>query len=121
MRMPSRQRGVSVPALIALLIVVGFVVMIGVRLTPVYFNYYTLLSVAKSVQQDPGLRDEPTAEIRAAFEKRMRLNEVDDLGYDVFDIKRPGGGVVLDIAYEVRRPFIGNIDMVVYFNRRVGP
>lgn len=121
MRMPYRQRGVSVPALIALLVVVGFVVMIGVRLTPVYFNYYTLVSLVKSVQQDPSLRGAPTEEIRAALDKRMRLNEVDDLGYDVVQIRRPGGGLALDIAYEVRRPFIGNIDMIVSFNRRVGP
>lgn len=121
MRTPYRQRGVSIPVLITLLILVGFVVMIGIRITPVYFNYYTLVSLVKSVQQDPSLRDQPTRDIREALDKRMRLNEVDDLGYEVVEIKRPGGELVLDIAYEVRRPFIGNIDLIVRFNRRVGP
>lgn len=121
MRTLYRQRGVSIPALIALLIVVGFVIMIGVRLAPVYFNYYTLVSLVKSVQEDPQLRDSPEPEVREAVNKRMRLNEVDDLGYDVVTINRPSSGLILDIAYEVRRPLIGNIDMVVYFNRRVGP
>lgn len=121
MRTPYHQRGVSIPALIALLIIIGFVATIAVRVTPVYFNYYTLVSLVKSVQQDAALRDASTREIRKAVNKRMRLNEVDDLGYDVVEIKRPGGGLVLDIAYEVRRPFIGNIDLIVSFSRRVGP
>lgn len=121
MRTPYRQRGISIPALIALLIVLGFVVMIGMRLTPVYFSYYTLVSLVKSVHQDPSFREQSTKEIREAVNKRMRLNEVDDLGYEVVKIRRPGGGLVLDIAYEERRPFIGNIDLIVSFNRRVGP
>lgn len=121
MRTPYRQRGVSIPALIALLIVIGFVVTIGIRIAPVYFNYYTLVSLVKSVHEDPTFRDESTGQIREVLNKRMRINEVDDLGYDVVEIKRPGGGVVFDIAYEVRRPFVGNIDLVVSFNRRVGP
>lgn len=121
MHMPIRQRGISIPALLAILLIVAFVVMIAVRLTPVYFDYYTLVSVVKSVQQDQDLRNESTDEVRSALDKRMRLNEIDDLGYDVVAVKRPGGGLALDIAYEVRRPFIGNIDMVVYFNRRIGP
>lgn len=121
MRTLNRQRGVSVPALIALLIIIGFVITIGIRLTPVYINYYSLVSLVKSVQEDEELRKQPTVDIREAVNKRMRLNEVDKLGYDVVSIKRPSGELVLEIDYEVRRPFVGNIDLIVSFNRRVGP
>ena len=124
MRTPYRQRGVSLLAWIAILVVVGLFVLFGARTVPAYFDYFTLVSVVEGVQRDPELRGASTAEVREQLETRMRINDVDDVGdvgYDAVIVRQAGKNLTLEIDYEVREPFIANIDLVVSFSRRIGP
>jgi len=118
-----RQRGLSFLGWIALLLVVGFAVTVAAKIVPAYYDYYTILQVVDSVQTDQGLRDAPMSKIRYALKSRMRINNVDDVGKldHLMDIERAGGVLTLNIDYEVRRHLLGNVDLVIHFQRRVGP
>lgn len=121
MRTVRNQRGITLISWVAILIVVGFVVLFAVRVVPAYFNYWTLLNVVQGVQGDPALQDAPRDEVRSKLNTRMRINDVDDIGYDAVSIRQaPSGGLTLVIDYEVREPLVGNIDVVVSFERSVG-
>ena len=125
MRTPSSQRGMSLLSWIAILVVVGFFGLFGVKTVPAYFNYMTLTSVAQGVQGDPSLQQAPLPEIRSQVNTRMRVNDVDDVGdvgYRAIEIvQNTQGGISVIVDYEVREPFIGNIDLVMTFYRRFGP
>ncbi|MDZ7749512.1 MAG: DUF4845 domain-containing protein [Halofilum sp. (in: g-proteobacteria)] len=121
MRTPHSQRGISMLSWIAILLVVGFFVLFAMRTVPAYFNYYTLVQVAQGVQQDGSLRDVPVQELRSKLNTRMRINDVDDVGYDAIEIRQgSSGGWLLVVDYEVREPLLLNIDLVMSFNKRIG-
>lgn len=124
MHTPHSQRGISMLSWIAILLVVVFFVLFAMRTVPAYFNYYTLVQVAQGVQQDRSLRDLPAQAVRKKLDTRMRINDVDDVGdvgYDAVQIRQGSeGGWVLVLDYEVREPLLGNIDLVMSFNRRIG-
>lgn len=120
MRSLRAQRGISPIGWLALLIVVGFVGLIAVRLVPVYLEYYAVLSSAQSVHEDALGTGASDQEIRESLRRHMQINDVNDLGYDIIELQRRRGGVDLLIDYEVRKPLLGNVDLVLRFNRRVG-
>lgn len=123
MHTPHSQRGISMLSWIAILLVVIFFALFAMRTVPAYFNYHTLVQVAQGVQQDRSLRGVPVQEVRSKLDTRMRINDVDDVGdvgYDAVQIRQGSdGGWVLIVDYEVRAPLIGNIDLVMSFNRRI--
>ena len=121
MRTPRSQRGMTLISWIALLLVVAFFGLFASRTVPAYFDYWTIVSVAEGVQGDPALQDAPRAEVRSKLNTRMRINDVDDLGYDSISIRTgSGGGLRLVVQYEVREHLLGNIDLVLRFDHTVG-
>lgn len=118
-----RQQGYSLWSILVIGIIAGFFALLAVRLVPVYMDYWTVITVAESVQEDPELRDGSPREARSALATRMRLNNLRD--YDVGDLytigRGDGGVLIIDIAYERRVPFMLNVDLVASFERRVGP
>lgn len=124
MRTPYSQRGISLLAWIAIVLVVGLFALFGAKTVPAYFNYYTLVNVAKSVQNERNLDRSNLQEVRQMINKRMRMNNIENAseqGYEVIAIKPARGDFVLEIDYEVRNQFIGNIDVVVSFHRSIEP
>lgn len=121
MYVPRRQRGITFLGWVAILFLAIAVGIIGIRIGPPYAEYVTLVKVVESVHQDRGLRDGPESDLKRALNTRMRLNEVDDIGREVISIQRPGGQLVFDINYEVEKPLVGNLHLLLKFNKRIGP
>ncbi len=114
-----RQRGMTMWAMLGILIVVGFVLLAAVRLTPVYMNYWSVISVAESVKNDTRSDDD----MSAVWEKvrvRFRLYNLRSLEpREVMSIRRRGGGLEIHVNYEERRPLLANIALVVTFDRTI--
>lgn len=119
MYVPRRQRGITFLGWMAILLLAISAGYVGIQIGPPYANYITLVGVVESVHEDRGLRDSPEADIRRALNTRMRLNEVDDLR-DVVTMRQPGGDVAFDIDYEVEKPLIGNVHLLLKFKKRIG-
>lgn len=114
-----RQYGMSMWAMLGILIVVGFVLLVAVRLTPVYMNYWTVISVAESVQEDTRADDE-MAEIWKKARTRFGLNNLRSLEpREVMDIRRRDDGVEIHVNYEERKPLLANVELVVTFDRTI--
>jgi len=116
MRTLKKQRGMSPVAWIAIVLVVGFFAYFGSKVVPAYFNYYSVLDVVEGVKEDRVVDNSSVAELRSTLRKRMRLNDVDDLG-DAVTIERRADEVVATVDYQVREPFIANIDLLMTFER----
>lgn len=116
------QRGITMWALLGLLILIGFVLLMAVRLIPAYLNYWSVISVAESIQTDSELQDRPIHEAWDKAETQFTLNNLRALEpRDIMSIYRENGSLVVEIDYEARRPLIANIDLMVAFERQVGP
>jgi len=120
MRSRNSQRGITLISLLAIIVLISFAALIVVRIAPSYFTYYTIVSIAESVHDDPELRNGSPHDVRQALNTRMRINDVEGQGYDVIRPQQKNGEWTFAIDYEDRRPLIGNIDVVMRYHRRIG-
>lgn len=121
MTMGKREHGASLLGILLVLIVAGFFVLLGLRLIPVYMDYWTVVSIAESVEEDPEMREASPRSVRSALTSRMTLNNIDRDRLDMYTVERgEDGGLVIEIDYERREPLIANIDLVVHFAKTVG-
>ncbi len=125
MHVPRRQRGISFLGWVAILLLVGFAGYVAIQIGPPYAQYITIVKVVEGIHEDRGLVGKPMPEIRSALNTRLRLNEADELAdgrrtKDLIFMNRPGGNLVLDIDYEVEKPLVGNVYLLLKFQKRVG-
>jgi len=93
-----------------------FVVYIGMRLVPVYIQYYSVTAIMKELGEEPNSSNLSESQIRNNLSRRLSINSVYDVDARDFEIVR-SNGVNLILDYEVRKPLIGNVDAVMSFRR----
>ena len=116
----SKQRGITLIGFIIVLVVAGFFAYMGMVLGPAYSEYY---GVVKAMNTDAADATPSTTEmepIRRALDRQFNVGYVDSVtGRDAKLIRDKTTGNMLSMVYEVRKPFIYNIDFVVKFAHTV--
>ena len=114
MQLRDRQQGVTLISWIVILGVVAFLTTIVLRLFPVYIEHMAVTSSLESLAQEK----EPmgASEIRTKLMKRFEINDVENVTRKDIKIESARGVYQVNIAYEVRTPFMSNIDFVVSFD-----
>ncbi|MBI1195258.1 MAG: DUF4845 domain-containing protein [Gammaproteobacteria bacterium] len=116
----ARQSGMSILSLLAAVAVLGLVFTFAIRLVPVYIQHFNVVSSLKNVAEEAKNGGSTAkADIRNAMLRQFSVNDI-DLGREVIAVnttKDRRTEVVVD--YEVRKPFVGNIDLVVHFHNSV--
>ncbi|ANB03872.1 DUF4845 domain-containing protein [Ectothiorhodospira sp. BSL-9] len=105
---------------IPLLLIIGILVMlgtVGLRLFPVYMEYWNATSIVKDVASEPGAANKNARQLWTDVNRRFQINSVDNVQRDHVTVEQQGGGQVLRVQYEVRTPMIANVDAVVSFDR----
>lgn len=111
-----KMAGMSGLGFLLLLVVIGFFALLVIRLFPVYLEHYNVSSSLKSLQSEAQLEAMSNAEIRTSLLRRFEVNDVTHVGKEDIKIEIEDGARRVSIAYEVRKPFFGNIDLVVSFS-----
>jgi membrane protein implicated in regulation of membrane protease activity len=114
-----KQRGLT---LIGFIIVLAFGLLIaytGMRVVPMYLEYHALVNALETLQKTPGAKDMDPGRIRNNITNSLWVS------YSSNNIKREhirisrSDGVKVRVAYEVRKPWVGNLDIVGKFERSV--
>lgn len=117
MRSLGRQRGMTFTS-IAFLIGIGIVALvIGMKLVPVYLEYNTVKTVFEEVAAEPGGVKKAQNDIWRSLQRRFNVNSIDTIKLEHVEIEKHATGARLNLAYEVRKPMLGNVDAVVVFKR----
>lgn len=111
-----KQRGLTLIGFVLLLVLALFFAYIGMKLVPIYTQYYSVVKAMQGVADEPGAADMSPNRIRNAFFQRLGIDYVSGVEQEHVRVTRRDG-VTLHVAYEVREPLIGNIDIVVGFDR----
>ncbi|MDQ7073902.1 MAG: DUF4845 domain-containing protein [Gammaproteobacteria bacterium] len=120
MRITQRQSGAITLGKMLNVVIFGVLLLIFVRLIPVYVDYFTVVSVAKSVMEDDSLLKKGRVAMRQAINQRFRINNLRALKASEALVIRMGDkddGIKLLLDYEVRTPLLGNLDGVLVFKR----
>lgn len=101
---------------LALLALLGLGVL---RLFPIYLEYFNVKASLESLANQSDLQKMGNNEIRNALLKRLDINEVDHVTKDNIEITNTRNTLTVAVDYEVRTPFLANIDLVAHFYRAI--
>ncbi|MEQ4576308.1 MAG: DUF4845 domain-containing protein [Gammaproteobacteria bacterium] len=113
--MKRDQDGMTLLSFMVVLAVVGFAVYIGMKLFPMYQEYYSVRTAMKSLANEPGSGDMDPGKVQDLFFRRLYINYSENVKKDDVKFERIDGGWRMKVAYEVRRPLVGNLDVVGKF------
>ncbi len=111
--MDRKRGGRTLTSFLRVLGVVGFALYVGMKLFPMYQEFYAVKASMKALANEPGSSDPSKAS--EMFFKRMDMNYSDSVKRDNIKFDRIEGGVRMVVTYEVRRPLVGNLDIVGNF------
>ena len=114
--MKRNQSGMTLLGFLLVLVVVGFAAFIAMRLFPMYQEFYAVKSSLKGVAAEPGVSDMDPAKIQDLFFRRLYINYSENVKAENVKIERIDGGWNMKVNYEVRRPLVGNLDVVGVFD-----
>ena len=116
---PARQRGITLIGFIFVLIVVGFFGYMVMVLGPAYNEYYGVVKAMNTVAGNA----QPNTDfqtLRMAMDKQFNVGYVSSVDAKQAKLIRDKTlGNVLSLDYEVRKPFLYNVDFVVKFSHAV--
>ncbi|WP_455199991.1 DUF4845 domain-containing protein [Kaarinaea lacus] len=112
----NKQRGVTMVTMAAGLGLLAFFVMIAITIAPVYIENFSVSSHVSRLENDSRIKEMTKEEIRETLMKRFGIDDVKNVArQDIFVRDVSGGGYSVEVDYEVRKSFIGNVDLVIFF------
>lgn len=120
MKAYSRQQGVTMITIVLGLLLLAFFVLIVVTLFPVYMEHFNVRSHIERIGHDARSAEMTKQEVRSTLLKRFGIDDVKNVKReDILITDLPDGGYQVEVDYEVRKPFMSNVDVVVYFSDTV--
>ncbi len=114
-RAPRRQAGRGLLSNLFWLLVMGFFLLLGIRLFPVYYDYLAIKASMNEVAARDDTRGKGRRQLWDTLYKHFYVNDIDYLEEKDFHLRRTAQGTQMELDYEVRQPFIGNVDLVIHF------
>ncbi len=114
--MKRKQSGMTLIGFLTVLAIAGFAAYVAMRLFPMYQEYYSVRSAMKGLADEPNVADMDPARVQDLFFRRLDINYSNSLKPQNVKIERVEGGWLMKVDYEVRRPLVGNLDVVGKFD-----
>jgi hypothetical protein len=115
MKLQKSQQGFTMLSLAFYLGLLAFVVFTTLKLFPVYMDAFTVESAVEGVTTDKNREYTSPMSVRTGILKRFEINNVRTLSHEDVVVTREDKMYIVDVDYEVRIPFIRNIDLVLSF------
>jgi hypothetical protein len=114
--LPGKQRGLTFISLIILLGVIGFFVLLILKIGPIYMNHAKVVNALDALEATDNLTSMSQQQIITSLDKRFNLNYVENVSHDDITIVSKPGYVKVNIDYERIEPIIGNLSVLVEFH-----
>ena len=123
MRLSKKQRGLSFLGLIALVGIIGFCIVIGLKLIPIYMESWKIDGIMEAVISEPGINDQSRQEVIDSMLKRLDIDAVDAVNYsnwrDKLTVAKRKNSTSINVRYEITTPLIGNLSLLAVFDKSV--
>ena len=115
-----KQNGMTLMGFLITLVVVLFFAYAAMRVTPMYLEYFSLINAMDQLEADPNAKNLSAAQIKDKVRTSLWVSYSDNnIEKKHMRITRKSGAINLRVKYEVRKPFLGNIDIIASFDRSV--
>jgi len=124
----KNQAGMSTIVLIAIIGLFGYAIFIGLKITPVYMEYFSIKSAVDGLAEEMETRQISKAQFMDLMGRRLDINYVDMYSLkpsrdgcdkfkkDVFHFKTVKKSTEVGVNYEKRIPIVANIDFLISFD-----
>ena len=114
--MKRNQSGLTLIGFVMVLALVGLFAYVGMKLFPMYSEFYSVKQALKGLAAEPGIANTDPAKVKDLLFRRLYVSYAENVKPNNVKITRDGQGYVVTVKYEVRRELIGNLDVVGKFD-----
>ncbi len=115
----KRHRGASLLGILLSLLVLGFLLMVGLKIVPVYIDHNVLKGVAESLVESGRAADMSQSQIRQEMGNSLRINNIHDFDLSAITSSRTNNVTRIFVSYEKRVHLFYNIDAVLTFDETI--
>lgn len=121
MGLPGRNQGGASLWMVMLIVgALGFAVVFGMKLIPVYLEWWKVEKAVSGALQ-PGVGAQSPREINSAIVRRLDIDEVRRMTNanlaEFMTISKKGNSVTVVIDYDVVEPLFGNLSIMAHFEK----
>lgn len=117
MKTVNRQSGASLLLWMILLGLGGVVLVVGMRLVPIYIESYMVDEILEEVALESGGKERNKNQLWSSIYRRFTINNIKNIKKEHFSYKKEKGKTIISLSWEVRTKLIGNIDGILSFER----
>lgn len=114
--MKRAQSGMTLIGFVIVLAVVGVFIYMGMKVIPMYSEYYAVKQAMNGLASEPGVASMDAMKIRDLFFRRLYISYAENVKAENIKLTRKGADWLMVVDYEVRRPLIANLDIVGKFH-----
>lgn len=114
--MKSKQRGLTFIGFVIVLAVAGLFVYVGMKLVPMYTEYYSVKKALASLANEDGIANQAAPVVKERLFKRLYMSYALGIKRENVKIERYETSWIVIVDYETRRPLIANLDVVGKFH-----
>ena len=115
----NRQKGMTAIGWLIVLALIGFFVLLALRMVPAYMEYYKVVSTLESLEEETGWTDVSPQAIRRLLERRFDISYVQSITPRQVSIKPVGAYYNVSAKYSAREHLVGNVSVVMQFHKQV--
>lgn len=113
-----KQRGASFVFWVFFLALIGFLMMLGIKLFPVYYKGFTTQKIVEEIAIEMQGKKPNKKQLWQSIDKRININSVYGVTKDHFVYEKNKDSIEVGLNYEVRIPVIANLDAIAKFDQR---
>lgn len=112
----QQQKGVTLSGLLMWSAILIMIIVLGMKLMPVYLEYLAIQKSFAAIVNDSTLKNASPSEIRLSFNKRANINDIKVISGRDIKISKEKGRMILQADYSVTIPLFANIAVLIDFN-----
>ncbi len=115
----QKQAGVTAIGWMIIIALVIMFVLLVLKLLPIYMDGFKVGSILSDIENEPSMSTMTPVMVRKTIVKRLDINMVSGVTKEHIYIDKGKNSMNVEIDYEVRENLVGNIDVVVHFQKFV--
>ena len=120
MKIPNRslrrQRGIGFIGLMFIFAVAGVVLLLGLKLVPVYIEFFSVKKVISAMGKSEEAKTGTVAEIRKSFSRRAVIDNIQAVTGDDLDVTKEGGETIIVAAWQHKVALFTGYTLLVDFS-----
>ena len=112
----NNQKGFTFTGLVIILGILGVFAFSGLKVFPIYMEHLSIKKSLEALETDASIKTMSISAIRDKLTKKFDVNQITTVGRKDIKVMRGTGDLKVEVTYEVREDYLGNIDIVLSFS-----